>query len=167
MISTIMLGRVVEYLRSNAVPFRLVSYPSPEPQPPVAHLVRPEHGLLAIDTRVLLVDGRLALGVVPRDEAIDALGLRASLGATIVEEGGPVDLPWPFANASPPIPPLGRLFGAAVFVDENVAGASLISFAAFAGTDFVEMLYDDFARVEQPRIMQLARAGELPPAPMH
>jgi hypothetical protein len=163
----IMLGRVVEYLRSSAVPFRLVSYPSPEPEPPVAHLARPEHGVLVVEARVLLVDGRVALGVVPRGEAIDVLSVRANLGATIVEEGALSDLPEPFGDASPPVPPLAGLFGAALFVDENVAGASLISFAAFGATDFVDMLYDDFARIEQPRLMQLARAGELPPATVH
>jgi len=161
-----MLGRVVEYLRSNDVAFQLVSHPSPELEPAVAYKVGPP-GTIMIDTRVLLVDGRLAIGCVPRGDQIDRSGLRSDLGAQIVQDGTNTDLPWPFEEAGLPIPPLGRLFGAAVLVDARVATAPFIAFWAFAATDVIELAFDDFARLEQPRVSALAIAGELPPVPLH
>jgi prolyl-tRNA editing enzyme YbaK/EbsC (Cys-tRNA(Pro) deacylase) len=160
-----MLGRVVDYLRSNGVAFQLMSQPSPEPEPAVARKLGPP-GTITIDTRILLVDGRLAIGCVLQGEELDHPGLRSDLGAKIVQDGTSTDLPWPFEQAGLPIPPLGRLFGAAVFVDARVAAAPWISFAAFSATDMVELIFDDFARLEQPRVMALAIAGELPPPPL-
>jgi hypothetical protein len=98
---------------------------------------------------------------------LNLAGLRNFLRAEIVEEGGPGDLPWFLDGASAPLPPLGRIFGVPLFVDERVANAPVVCFAAFATTDFVEMTYDDLARLEQPRIAPVGIAGELPAAELH
>jgi prolyl-tRNA editing enzyme YbaK/EbsC (Cys-tRNA(Pro) deacylase) len=162
----VMLARVVEYLRSNDVPFRLESYPSPELEPHVAHAVRPRTAL-SVDARIVLIDGRPAIGCVPTGEELNTAGLRNNLGAEIVEEGTIDDLPWFLDQVSTPMPPLGRLFGVPLFVDERVAAAQMVCFAAFAPNDFIEMAYDDLARIEQPRIAPVGVAGELPPAELH
>jgi len=162
-----MLAKVVEYLKSNGVAFRLASYASPELEPPVAHVVSPG-GSLAVDTHVLLIDGRLALACVPRGEKINLSGLRATLPADLIEEEGGLEaLPSPFVGARSLIPPLGGLFGALLLVDHAVLRAPVICFEAFATGDIVEMSYDDLARVEQPRVEAVAIAGELPPADVH
>jgi Ala-tRNA(Pro) deacylase len=163
----LMLARVVEYLRSNGVPFRLESYPSPEPEPQVAYPVRPPT-TMHVETRVLLIDGRPAIGCIPRGDELNLAGLRNSLGGNIVDEGGPDDLPWFLDAEGAPLPPLGRMFGVPVFMDERVANAPVVCFAAFAPTDFVEVPYDDLARIEQPRVGPIGIAGELPRAePLH
>ena len=82
----LILGIVVEYIRSNGAPFRLLSDPSPEPAPGVAVPARPE-GSVMVDTHVLLIDGRPAIGVVPKGEGMNLLGLRAKIGAELVQEG--------------------------------------------------------------------------------
>jgi hypothetical protein len=162
----LMLVRVVEYLRANGVPFRLQSYPSPEPEPLVAYPVTPP-STLTVDTRVILIDGRPGIGCIPLGDTLNLAGLRNFLRAEIVEEGGPGDLPWFLDETSAPLPPLGRIFGVPLFVDERVANAAVVCFAAFATTDFVEMTYDDLARLEQPRIAPVGIAGELPAAELH
>ena len=154
-----MLAKVVEYLRSNGIPFRLESYPSPEPLPPVAHRLG---RAMAVDTWILVIDGRLSLACVPSGEKMDLFGLRANLGAEMVTEATIDDMPQGFGEAGLPAPPLGRLFGLPLFVDASVANAEVICFAAFAPTDFVEVTYDDFARIERPRVADFIRAGELP-----
>ena len=162
-----MLTHVVEYLRSNDVPFRLESYPSPEPEPQVSYPVGPRT-IMHVETRVLLIDGRPAIACIPRGDELNLAGLRNSLGAKIVEEGGRDDLPWFLDGEGEPLPPLGRLFGVPVFIDERVAQAPVVCFAAFARTDFVEVPYNDLARIEQPRVGPVGIAGELPPAePLH
>lgn len=161
-----MLGRVVDYLKSNGVALRLVSLPAPEPKPSVAVPFRPASSI-TIETRVVLVDGRPAIGCIPAGDSFNYRGLGAGLGAGLVQEGTATDLPWPFGELGLPIPPLGRLFGAPLFVDTRVTLAPIIVFAAFAPTDVFELAYDDFARLEQPRVVEFAIAGELSPAPLH
>lgn len=161
----LMLPRVVEYLRSNGVPFRLQSYPSPEPGPPVAYRVASATTL--VETRVLLVDGRPTIGCIPRGDNLNLTGFREHTKAEIIEEGSLDDLPWFFDGTAAPIPPLGRLFGVPLFVDERVSNSDVICFAAFAPTDSIEMTYDDLARLEQPRVVPLAIAGELPAPSLH
>jgi Ala-tRNA(Pro) deacylase len=163
----LILANVVEYLRSNAVAFRLVSNPSPEADPPVAHTVRPS-GAVLIDTHLVLIDGRPSLVCVPRGDKVNLLGLRAALRAELIEEeDGRAALPWPFWGALRRIPPLGRLFGAPLIIDRAVARAAVICFEVFDGTDLVEIIYDDFARLELPRVEDAAMAGELPASPLH
>ena len=54
-----------------------------------------------------------------------------------------------------------------MFVDPSLVSSTVIGFAVFGPNDFIEMPYDDFARLEQPRVEDLAGAGELPPPPLH
>lgn len=156
-----MLERVVHYLRSRNVPFRLFSYPSPEMLPDVVHPVPP--GGLLVETRVLLVGSQPVIACVPQGSNIDLALLKLELG-TLVIEGSAADLPSPYTGASGPIPPIGRAMGVTTFVDEAVSQASPLVFNAFASTDIVEVPYDEYSRVEQPRVSSFAIGGELPAA---
>jgi Ala-tRNA(Pro) deacylase len=161
----LMLAKVVEYLRSNGVPFRLLSFPSPEPAPRVAHR-SPES--VVVETHVLLIDGRPTLACIPRGERVNVAGLLATLNASLIEEEGAREtLPWPFGGETVPIPPLGRLFGTPLLIDEALLRVPVLSFETFSSTDFLELTFDDFARLERPRIEAVAMAGELPQATQH
>src|SRR5260221_8842296 len=102
----VMLARVVEYLHSHNVPFRLLSFPSVEPDPPVAFPIRPAG--LAVQAHVLLVDGRPSIAAVPPGDRLNLPGIRAELNARIVEEGRMEDFPWPVGGGRAPPPPLPR-----------------------------------------------------------
>jgi prolyl-tRNA editing enzyme YbaK/EbsC (Cys-tRNA(Pro) deacylase) len=117
---------------------------------------------MAVDTWILVIDGRLSMACIPSGERLDLLGLRANLGAELVTEATVDEFLSAFGGAGLPAPPLGRLFGLPLFVDATVANADMICFAAFAPSDFVEVNYDDFARIERPRVADFIRAGELP-----
>lgn len=160
-----MLDAVVRYLHASKVPFRLASYPSEEPEPKVAHPL-PPHGVL-VDSRFLVVDGRLVLACCAADDHVDPRALAGELGASGVMEAAAEDLPDALmsAQASGLIPPLGQLFGVPLVIDDRVANASKIVFAAF-GNDFIEVPYEDFARQEQPHVGSIVRAGDLPEAPV-
>lgn len=154
-----MLDHVVQYLRSHEVPFRLFSHPSPEPLPAVAYRL-PSGGIM-LETHVLLVGGRPAIACTTRGAKLNLPRLRSDLGAEVIE-GSAEDLPPPYTGVSGPMPPLGRAIGALTLIDEAVTAASAVAFAAFASTDIVEIPYDDFSRLEQPRIASFAIGGELP-----
>jgi hypothetical protein len=83
------------------------------------------------------------------------------LGADVIE-GAAADLPPPFCSARELVPPLGGVMGVLTIVDERATIASAIVFLAFSPGDCVELPYDDFARLERPRIASFAIGGELP-----
>jgi hypothetical protein len=60
------------------------------------------------------------------------------------------------------VPPVGRLLGLPVVMDERVPQCSILVFRVFGESDYVELPYEDFALLEQPRIASFAAAGELP-----
>lgn len=113
-----------------------------------------------VETHVLLVDGQPAIACTVRGAKLSLPSLMNELG--MVMEGSSQDLPPPYKGADGPTPPLGGAMGALILVDEAVATASSIAFAVFARTDILEIPYDDFSRVEQPRVASFAVGGELP-----
>jgi hypothetical protein len=154
-----MLDLVVHYLRTHGVPFRLYSQPSPEPLPEVAHPVPP--GGLLVETQVLVVGGQAAVAVMPRGAKLSLPRARQELGADVID-GTPADLPPPFCGASEHVPAVGGAMGVLTIVDERVAISSAVVFQAFSPCDCFELPYDDFARLERPRVASFAIGGELP-----
>jgi prolyl-tRNA editing enzyme YbaK/EbsC (Cys-tRNA(Pro) deacylase) len=135
-----------------------MSYPSPEPEPTVALKCAP--GTQLVDVHVVLVDGNPALACVPAGAPINYAAFALTTGATVVESNT-ADLPAQYRGTAGPLPPLGGVFGVPLFVDERLLEAEKLVFRAFDVNDFVELLYDDLALVEQPRVAAFAR-GELP-----
>ena len=56
------------------------------------------------------------------------------------------------------MPPLGPLYGQAVFVDRTLADEPDIVFEAGSHTEAVKMKYDDFARVVRPTVGDFGRS---------
>jgi hypothetical protein len=155
-----MIGAVVHYLHEAGVPFRLTSYPAPEPLPPVAHRLPPRSRL--IEARVVLIDGRPALAGTIAGETINVSALATETGGLVVESSSK-DLSGDYQGATEPVPPLGRLLGVPLFVDTRVSEAPVVAFRAFGPNDYIEISYEDFALVERPRVAAFGEAGELPP----
>lgn len=154
-----MLGQIVDYLHDARVPFHLASYPSEESLPAPAHRVPP--GGVLVDTRLFVADGRTVLAVFPHDESVTPASVLSALGTSNVLDATNDELPGEFRRADGPVPPLGQLFGIPVVLDQRAAGAAILVFCAFSRCDFVEVPYDDYARLEQPRLASFASAGEL------
>lgn len=153
-----MIETVVRYLHGARVPFRLASYPSEEPEPKAAHTM-PARGML-VDTGIVLLDGRAVLACFPAG-AIPSMAAIGTALAGMAVEGTADELPDEFRYASSPIPPLGQLFGLPLVLDEDVTHCSVLVFRAFGESDYVEIPYEEFARLEQPRVASFASAGEL------
>ncbi len=153
-----MLGTIVEYLHGARVPFRLSSYPSEEAQPIAAHRLPP--GGMLVETRLLVVDGRLVIAGFPAREDVDSAAISTALGGVAVPVPND-ELPDEFRRMSGPVPPLGQLFGISIVLDERIASASVVVFRAFGESNYFEIAYDEYARLEQPRLARFASAGEL------
>jgi prolyl-tRNA editing enzyme YbaK/EbsC (Cys-tRNA(Pro) deacylase) len=156
-----MIEDVVRYLRRARVPFRAISYVvAPEAQPSVAHRLPP--GAQLVDAHVVLVDGRPAIACIQSGEMVNLAAMTVETGGTVTE-ASPAEIFGKPDDAPVLVPPLGGVFGVPLFVDERVARAPLLAFRAFDANDYVEVLYEDFARLERPRVAAFADAGELPP----
>jgi prolyl-tRNA editing enzyme YbaK/EbsC (Cys-tRNA(Pro) deacylase) len=155
-----MIDAVVHYLHEAGIPFRLTSYPAPEPLPTVAHRLPPSAQL--VETSVVLVDGRPALACTVCGELVSLPALATETGG-VVSDSGTDDLSGDYHGATGPVPPLGGLMGVPLFVDTRVAELPNIAFRAFGPNDYLEISYDDLALVEHPRVASFGEAGELPP----
>jgi Ala-tRNA(Pro) deacylase len=153
-----LLGTIVNYLHGARVPFRLASYPNQETQPMAAHPM-PPHSML-VESAPILVEGRVALACFPHGETLDYAALGAALGAGVVP-ADPNDLPAELASASHPIPPFGQLFGLPIVIDERLRACGVLVCQAFGESDFIDVPYDDWARLEAPRVASFAFGGEL------
>lgn len=152
------LGTLVDYLHSARVPFRLASYPSEEDRPIAGQPIPP--GGMLVDTRLLDVGGRPVLAVFPDGENVDLAAISTLLGdvATIAT----MDLlPEDFRRAGLPVPPFGQLFGISIVLDARLASVGTLVFRAFGESVYFEIPYEDWARLEQPRVASFASVGEL------
>lgn len=156
-----MLDSIVRYLHDALIPFRLASYPSPERLPKAGGPLPTD--AIRVTSQVLLVGDKLTIAVWPENEQLDTTALANELNAAVIE---PLreDLPQVLQDRDGPPPPLGRLLGMPVVVDEEVERWALLVFEPFGESDYVEIAYDDFARQEAPKVLSFSRAGELPPA---
>lgn len=159
-----MLERIVEYLRTNRVAFRLGSSPSSERLPSVAHHLPP--GGRLVETAVVLIAGRPAIACVAAGSGINERSLSAELGTAVIE-GSTAALPEPWRHLAGPVPPLGGLLGVPILLDHNLAAAGTLTFQAFSANDYFELSVDDFTRLECPRMCAIAIGGELPEATHH
>lgn len=153
-----MLETIVRYLHESLTPFRLASYPSMEHLPRAAHPL--SHHAVLIESQVVLVGDRLVLACYRADEHLDRFALAHELGAPVVEARDE-DLPTSLQGRRGPVPPFGHLFGMPVVIDESLTTSASLVFQPFDESDFFEVPYDHFARLEQPRVASFARAGAL------
>jgi Ala-tRNA(Pro) deacylase len=153
-----MLDRIVRYLHDTRTPFRLASYPSLEELPKAAHHL-PSGGVL-VEAQVVLVDDRLVLACYPAGGRVDLRALGLELSGIAVEVRAE-DLPESLQGMRGSPPPLGELFGLPVVLDEAVSNCAVLVFQPFGESDFLELPFDDFARLEHPRMASFTRAGAL------
>lgn len=154
-----MLDTIVRYLHDSLTPFRLASYPSPEHVPQAVQPL-PKHAIL-VDTELVIVADKLTLLCFIATDHVDLSALANNLDAAVIDAPHE-DLPDALQRYEQPPPPLGQLFGLPLIVDERVQEFADIVFQPFGDSDYFTVPYDDFARLEQPRIASFARAGELP-----
>lgn len=154
-----MLDTIVSYLHGARVPFKLTSFPSEEPSPHVAYPL-PPHSVL-VDTEIVRVGDRVALACFPAGESADYAAIGTALGGMAVP-GDSTDLPGELATMPLPIPPLGQLAGVTLVVEERLAEAAILVFQVSDNSEFIELPYEDWARLEAPRMASFASKGELP-----
>lgn len=107
-------------------------------------------------TVVVKLDGALALAVLPASHRVDLRLLREATHASVA-----VASEEEFKDAFPgcetgAMPPFGSLYGLPVLVDESVTHDREIVFNAGSHTEVVRLAYEDFARLEGPKVLKFS-----------
>jgi hypothetical protein len=153
-----MIETIVRYLHEARVPFKLTCFPSEELSPKVAYRI-PKNAVL-LDTELVIAGDRPVLLCFASGQRPDYAALDRALGVACTS--ATIDmLPEQLRYAEGKIPPFGQLFGVTLVLDERVSDCALLVFRLFGDMDWIEVPYDDFARLEQPRVASFASKGEL------
>lgn len=109
-------------------------------------------------TVFLWVDGSYALAVLPASHSVSMRKLCRNLPAREVRLASE----WEMEDLCPDAevgaaPPFGNLYGLPVYLSPVLAQDERITFNAGSHTDVVRILYSDFERLVQPRVVSLSK----------
>jgi Ala-tRNA(Pro) deacylase len=150
------LSTLREFLDRNSVKYLVISHSLAYTAQGIAALTHTPGQELA-KTVILLVDGRLAMAVVPASFRVDLFKLKKYLGAGTVELASEGDFRDQFPDCETgAMPPFGNLYGMDVFADESLAQDKEIAFNAGSHRELVRLSFADFSRLVKPVLLQLA-----------
>jgi Ala-tRNA(Pro) deacylase len=150
------LSSLREYLDKHAIHYVVTSHSPAFTAQGIAAVAHVPGQELA-KTVVVRLDDELALAVLPASLRVDLQSLKHEAGAKIValpsEEEFRDQVPECETGA---MPPFGNLYGLKVFADESLARDKEITFNACSHRELIRMLWDDFRRLADPKIIRFA-----------
>lgn len=145
-----------EFLDRNRVQYLVISHSVAYTAQGIAALTHTPGKELA-KTVMVMIDGRLAMAVVPASFRVDLYRLKKYLGADSVELASELEFRGCFRDCETgSMPPFGNLYGMDVFVDQALAGDKEIAFNAGSHRKLVRMKFSDFRDLVKPAIIPLA-----------
>jgi Ala-tRNA(Pro) deacylase len=144
--------RIRDYLDSQDVSYEQLHHPQAFTAQEVAHALHLSGKCLA-KAVVLDGDGKLVMAVIPASHRLNLQELRAALEVNrlvMVPENELVKI-FPDCELGA-IPPLGNLYGIAVWADRALSNSEEIAFCAGSHEDCVNLKYSDFAKLAKPRL---------------
>jgi Ala-tRNA(Pro) deacylase len=152
------LSKLREFLDSNNIKYLVISHSLAYTAQGVAALTHIPGKELA-KTVILMVDGRLAMAVVPASYKVDLLRLKKYLGSDTVELATEADFRDHFSDCETgAMPPFGNLYGMEVFADNSLALDKEIAFNAGTHRELVRMGFADFRGLVNPVMLPLVAA---------
>ncbi len=107
-------------------------------------------------TVMVLVDGKMAMAVLPASRKVDFDYFRKEIGAANVGLASEEEFQGMFPDCEVgAMPPFGNLYGMDVFADVSIAEDDEIAFSAGTHTELIKLPYMDFKRLVKPRIVRL------------
>ena len=150
------LSLLRDFLDQNNIKYLVISHSVAYTAQGIAALTHIPGRELA-KTVMVMVDGRLAMAVVPASSRVDLFKLKRYLGADTVELATEKEFSERFPDCETgAMPPFGNLYGMDVFADDTLAHDREISFNAGSHRELVRMNYADFQDLVKPDLMPLA-----------
>jgi Ala-tRNA(Pro) deacylase len=150
------LSKLREFLDRNQVKYLVISHSVAYTAQGIAALTHIKGKELA-KTVMVMIDGRLAMAVVPASLRVDLYRLKKYLGVDSVELASEQEFRHRFSDCETgSMPPFGNLYGMDVFADETLAEDKEIAFNAGTHRELVRMSFEDFERLANPVLLTLA-----------
>lgn len=150
------LSKLRDFLDSHKIRYLVISHSVAYTAQGVAALAHISGKEIA-KTVIVMVDGRMAMAVVPASFRVDIPKLRKYLAAETVELATESDFRDRFADCElGAMPPFGNLYGMDVFVDNSLTLDKEIAFNAGSHRELVRMTFDDFRDLVNPILLPLA-----------
>lgn len=150
------LQKLKELLNRNRVSFETILH-SPAYTAQGIAAVTHISGKEVAKTVMVKLDGKLAMAVVPASHRVDLRRLQAATGATAVALASEAEFQDAFPGCETgAMPPFGSIYNLPVLVDETVTHDREIVFNAGTHTELVRLAYEDFARLEGPKVLQFS-----------
>ncbi len=150
------LARLARFLDENQVRYVRISH---SPAFTAQEIAASAHipGRELAKTVMVKIDGKMSMVVLPATCQIDLQQLRRLLHAERVALASEEE----FRDAFPgcelgAMPPFGNLFGMSVYAAQELTEDREIAFNAGSHTELVKMAYSDFARLVEPKILDVA-----------
>jgi len=107
-------------------------------------------------TVMVVVDGKMAMAVLPASHKVDFDYFRKEIGADNIALAAEEEFKGIFPDCEVgAMPPFGNLYGMDVFADESLAEDDEIAFNAGTHTELIKLPFIDFKRLVKPRIVRL------------
>ena len=148
--------RLQTYLRENGVSFTLRHHPLAFRAQKLA-TAENLPGRCVAKPVIAVVDGRPVMVVVPASCVVQMSKLAHALGAATAQLADEEALVGLFPDCEiGALPPFGNLYGLEVLVDRHMAESPHFEFRAGTHTETIGVLYSEFARLIQPRVVDVA-----------
>jgi len=106
---------------------------------------------------IVKLDGAMAMAVVPAPSQVDLESIREVSGADQAELATEEEFEEHFPDCEVgAMPPFGNLWDMDVYVDQALEEDEEIAFDAGTHTELVRMAYEDFERLVQPTVADIA-----------
>ncbi len=150
------LEKLKEYLDNHGVKYVVISHSLGYTSHEIAHSAHVPTDQLA-KTVIVKVDGRLCMAVVPASHKVDLHLMREVTGAHRVELASEDEFSIAFHGCElGAMPPFGNIYGMDVFVSGLLVEQDQIAFNACSHRELIKMSYRDYARLVQPKVIELA-----------
>ncbi|MBI1352925.1 MAG: deacylase [Acidobacteria bacterium] len=154
-------SRILSYLNEADADFEHSNHPMTYTACELAHADRIPERTVA-KTVVFLADEVFAMAVLPADERVDLAELQAALGVNRLRLATEEEVAKLFPDCEMgAMPPLGPLFGLAVYVDNRLAEQPMIEFNGGTHRDEIRMPYGEFARIVSPLVRHFGEPAHL------
>ena len=144
------LRQTLEYLYQRSIPYIHSTHP-------VAYTAREVAAVEQISLRaiaktvIFVTEQGFGMAVVPARSFVDLEALRALMGVEMVRLATEAELAELFpASEVGAMPPLGNLFGLAVYFDRSLESNTYLAFNAGTHRDLIQMSVKDFLRLTRP-----------------
>ena len=108
-------------------------------------------------TVMVKVDGQMAMAVLPASYKVDFEILKQVTGANRVELATEEEFRGMFPDCEVgAMSPFGNLYGLPVYAARSLADDSMIAFNAGSHTELIQMAYEDFERLVEPRVVSFS-----------